>query len=362
MTQFPKKSLRILIKAILLFVAFNYAFSLVPDSALWRVSLYNTVLPGKTRFPLEGNLDWIFGVHEITNSARQANEYKVVLLGDSSAWGYLLNPDQTFASLINASGMTTCKGQTVHVYNLGYPVPDVLRDALLMQRALTYKPDLVIWNVTLLSMFADNTGIRNDIIIKNNAALTQDLINKYKLVIGADALKGLPPESTTFLDRRDDLARFIQYQLNGIRWQATEGELVDQAHSPLGENVGASQVFDRYHMAPGGFSARLLHFDVMNAGILMAGHTPVVIVNEPIQIVNGRNSDIRYDEMYPRWIYDQYRQLMSTKSQQYHWNYLDLWNLLPPAQFTDSVFHRTPKGEQVYSRTMKDVILKNACP
>jgi len=36
--------------------------------------------------------------------------------------------------------------------------------------------------------------------------------------------------------------------------------------------------------------------------------------------------------------------------------------LAPPAQFTDSILHRTTKGEQVFAQTMKDIILKNACP
>ena len=100
MSQIPKKSLRILVKAALLFVIFNYAFCFVPDSVLWQVSLFNTVLPGEPRFLRENNLDLIFNTHEIASSPRQKDEYKVVVLGDSSVWGYLLDEDKTFSSII----------------------------------------------------------------------------------------------------------------------------------------------------------------------------------------------------------------------------------------------------------------------
>src|ERR1051325_9615430 len=152
MTHIPKRSLRILGKAILLFMVFNYAFAFVPASALWRLSLYNTILPGQTRFPLENDLDLMFNTHEIAASGARNNEYKVIVLGDSSTWGFLLNSNQTFSSIINASGAVTCTQQTVHVYNMGYLSLSVFKDLIILQRAVAHKPDLIIWNVTLNSM------------------------------------------------------------------------------------------------------------------------------------------------------------------------------------------------------------------
>lgn len=362
MTRLPKKSLRILIKAVLLFAIFNYAFSLVPDSALWRVSLYNTVLPGKTRFTLENNLDVLFNVHEIANSARENNAYKVVLLGDSSTWGYLLNPGETSASIINASRTSTCKGQTVHVYNLGYPVPSVLKDALLLQRALSYKPNLIIWDVTLLSVFETQALVDSNIFLQNNANAARNFINKYKLATRVRAPGRPTLQSQTFLARRDGIARFIRDQLDGIRWQATGGERVNKAYTPHGMDVEATSLFEKRDLPPPTLDPARLRFDTLNAGIRMAGNTPIVIVNEPIQVVNGKNSAIRYNTMYPRWVYDQYRDLMTMKSAQYHWNYIDLWNTIPPTLFSDSPLHRTPPGEKMVSSTVKEIILKNACP
>src|SRR5689334_18446506 len=133
MNRFPKTSLRILLKAALLFVAFNYAFALVPNALLWRISLYNTMLPGQARFPLENDLNLMFSTHEIAASAGQRDEYKVVALGDSATWGFYLDSNETFSSNINASGSSICGGRRLHVYNLGYPSLSVFKDLIILQ-------------------------------------------------------------------------------------------------------------------------------------------------------------------------------------------------------------------------------------
>jgi len=83
---------------------------------------------------------------------------------------------------------------------------------------------------------------------------------------------------------------------------------------------------------------------VLSAGMGMYPETPVLLVNEPMFISDGRNSDIRYNFFYPRWAYDDYRQLLSNLSQEKDWHYIDLWNLIPASEFTNSAIHLTPKG------------------
>lgn len=362
MTQFPKKSLRILIKAIVLFVIFNYAFIFVPDSVLWRVSLYNTLIPGKTRFLLETNLEKIFSAHEIASSPLRSNEYKVFILGDSSVWGDKLNPNETFSSVINAARIPACNGKTIHVYNLGYPVPLVLKDMLILQRALPYQPDLVLWNVTLLSMLENKKDIKGNVIIRNNPEAANNLMNQYGLINGIGALPKTTPQNQTFLDQRDSIARFIKTQLDDIRWGATGGEQVDKAYDPLGMDVSGDSEFKKYNLFPPTLNPNLMHFAVLSAGIKMAAPVPVIIINEPIQIVTGENSDIRYNKMYPRWVYDQYRDMMQGRSAQAGWQYVDLWNVVPGSQFTNTTFHHTAKGEKILAQAIQALILKNACP
>ncbi len=43
--------LGVLLKAILLFVLFNFAFIFVKDVPLGKLTLYNSIIPGRERFP-----------------------------------------------------------------------------------------------------------------------------------------------------------------------------------------------------------------------------------------------------------------------------------------------------------------------
>jgi hypothetical protein len=95
-----------------------------------------------------------------------------------------------------------------------------------------------------------------------------------------------------------------------------------------------------------------LAFDVVDAGVRAAGKTPLLIVNEPILISNGKNSNIRYNFFYPRWAYDQYRGMMSAHAQAQGWRYLDAWDLLPAGEFTNSAVHYSPTG----ARTLAEFI------
>jgi lysophospholipase L1-like esterase len=72
-----------------------------------------------------------------------------------------------------------------------------------------------------------------------------------------------------------------------------------------------------------------------------------MLVNEPMLVSNGRNSDIRYNFFYPRWAYDQYLTLLQEHASANNWNYLDLWDLVPADELTNSAIHLTPAGEQV---------------
>ena len=37
----------------------------------------------------------------------------------------------------------------------------------------------------------------------------------------------------------------------------------------------------------------------------------MLLVNEPMLISNGANSEIRYNFFYPRWAYDEYRSMLA---------------------------------------------------
>ena len=85
----------------------------------------------------------------------------------------------------------------------------------------------------------------------------------------------------------------------------------------------------------------------------------MLLVNEPMLISSGANSDIRYNFFYPRWAYDDYREMMSSLSQQNGWTYVDLWNIVPANEFTNSAIHLTPAGENMLAENLAPYILEN---
>ena len=72
-----------------------------------------------------------------------------------------------------------------------------------------------------------------------------------------------------------------------------------------------------------------------------------ILINEPILISNGVNSDIRYNFYYPRWAYDQYRTIIGTVFNKNGIEYHDFWNLVPESEFTNSAIHLTDTGERL---------------
>src|SRR5512136_1994316 len=124
---------RVLIMTALLFILCNVLFALLnPLEALGRVSLYNVVLPGRERLPYgedsarsynlsTTNIPAMFASHVVARP-KAADEFRVIVIGDSGTWGWLLNNEDTLAGQINAQNLTTAAGERVVAYNLGYPV------------------------------------------------------------------------------------------------------------------------------------------------------------------------------------------------------------------------------------------------
>ena len=85
----------------------------------------------------------------------------------------------------------------------------------------------------------------------------------------------------------------------------------------------------------------------------------MILVNEPMLISTGTNSDIRYNFFYPRWAYDEYREMMNTLTRQNNWQYVDLWNVVPANEFTNSAIHLTPAGERLLAENLAPYIFEN---
>lgn len=359
---------RVLIKGFGLFIILNLAFAVLePMPQLGRLSLYNRVFPGRERLPfgyrpelaynlVVNNLDAMLASHAVS-APKRADEFRVLVLGDSSVWGVLLEPADTLAGRLNALDLRSSDGRRMRFYNLGYPDFSVTKDLLILQRGLELKPDLVLWLVTLNSLPTDRQI--EHLLVRSNPGETRDLIGRLGL--------GLNPADPQFdapglLDRsiigeRRNLADLLRLQLLGVPWAATG---IDQDYpdrfDPITLDLEASDAIRG--LTPSVLRDDEVRLDVLTAGLRLARErgVPLAFVNEPIAISAGKNSDARYNAFYPRWAYDQYRARLAQAMSGAGAGYLDLWDIAPVAEFTNSPVHLNPAGSSRLAKRIAEAL------
>jgi hypothetical protein len=359
--------LRVLGKALILFILINILYGLI-DSSPGKVSAYNLLTPGRVRFPfgsvndpyvvMVDDLDVMAASHVIS-LPRKAGEYRVVLIGDSSVWGEKSAAVDTISEQWNAQHIQ-CNGRELKFYNLGYPHPSVVKDVIILDKAMEYEPDLVIWFITLNTLIPKKLSP----FIAANSDRAARVLAEYDLSFSREEELALHQPSfydKTLIGRRSDLARAVKLQALGLLWMASGQDKRTSAKIPaLSQDVDADA---RYRgIEPGKNLRNKLLFNVMTAGQDIAGSTPILIVNEPIFIVSGQNSDIRYNDVYPRWAFDQYRAEMAREARQLQWNYLDLWNAVPAMYFSDTSLHVSAEGERLLIQKINPTLQEIACP
>jgi lysophospholipase L1-like esterase len=355
--------LRIFLKAAFLFLFLNAGFAAsTPLDGLGRFSLYNHLFPGRDRLPYGevpaedynmtlNNLPAMFASHTISQP-KATDEFRVVLLGDSGTWGWFLTGEDTLAGQLNEMNLQTPDERRVVVYNLGYPVMSLTKDLLILDEAMAHDPDLILWPITLQS-FARQRQLDHP-LLQNNADRVLRLAENHEVQLDPDDPRLIDRSffEETILARRRDLADLARLQAFGFAWTATG---IDQA-IPTEIPLRATDLRDELSWLdipePRPFTDNDLAFDALKAGIERAGNVPIVLVNEPMFISDGANSDIRYNTFYPRWAYDEYRQLMATRAAAEGWTYLDLWDVIPTEAFTDTPVHLTSTGV----RQMADIL------
>ena len=359
---------RVILKALMLFLLLNFVFAIwYPLPTLAKFSAYNVLFPGRQRLPYGDNpskaynlslynLDAMFASHELAGRVKPDDEFRVLVIGDSASWGFLLEPDQTLAAYITDSGAMLPDGRRVRAYNLGYPVMSLTKDLLILERAMQYKPDMIVWPLTLESFPYDKQLFPP--LLQNNPRAVRELIQTHDLSLDTkDAnFEELSWWKRTIVGGRRQLADLLRLQLYGVLWAATGiDQDIPETYTLRQEDLEADRGF--HNLQPPHLQASDLALEILSAGVRLAGDTPVLLVNEPMFISQGQNSDIRYNFYYPRWAYDDYRRIMSEESQRKNWQYLDLWNAVPGSEFTTSAVHMTPDGTRLYASQVLRAIL-----
>ena len=232
----------VVIKGLILFCLANLLFAAwYPLDELGEITAYNSLFPGRQRLPYGDhperaynlslyNLNAMFASHELSARGKPTNEYRVLLIGDSATWGYLLPVEQTLAANLNQRAITTPSGKQIRFYNLGYPVMSLTKDLLLLSYAMRYEPDLIIWLVTLESFPIDKQLYPP--LVQNNPQPVRQLIKTYHLNLDMNdpSFQEADFWQRTLIGARRPLAEWTAaFDAAGMWWAPVQtiGEMLD---------------------------------------------------------------------------------------------------------------------------------------
>lgn len=359
----------VVVKALCLFVLVNIVY-VAATPPIAEFSIYNYLIPGLERLPFGNasdpytvtmdNVDAMFAAHEIS-AAKASDEIRVVLVGDSSIFGESLLSDDTLSGQWNQLG-PQCNGKNIKIYNLGYPHPSIIKDLIFIEEVAEQQPDVIVWFVTLNTVM---NQYRLNPFLTGNRERALQMMEIYDIPFGSR--KELSEQTPAFyqdtiVGQRSFLARWLKLQILGVLWYAA-GDDFHLEHGSV-EIISADVKKDPNYrdLPPDSDLKESLLLGALTAGRDIAGEIPVLLVNEPIFVANGMHSDVRYNDLYPRWAYDQYRGLLAEQAQKNSINFLDMWNTIPPEFFTDTPLHLSADGERVFAEQLNPKLLSLVCP
>jgi len=118
--------------------------------------------------------------------AKTSGEYRILMLGDSFAFGFGVNSDQTFSSLLEEK-LRNETGINIRVINAGVPSYGTLQEVqYLKSYSKKYEPDLVViaffdndlWDNMIELVFKDGSIQRNPRIILDHTSYLVELFDK----------------------------------------------------------------------------------------------------------------------------------------------------------------------------------------
>lgn len=146
MKTFGKKLGLFFLKLLVLFLLFDAVLRLA-ERPLFKDYEFKHKVDRLTWWT--GDLDLKFRMHRISDP-KAPGEFRIVLVGNSAVYGGGLVYEKTISSYLEKmlAGKSFKKGKP-KVYNIGGGGAYTVDDFLLLEEALKYQPDLVIWGLTL---------------------------------------------------------------------------------------------------------------------------------------------------------------------------------------------------------------------
>jgi len=359
----PVRPFRLLAKAALLFAAFEALLASVPLPlgavstyaifGIRRARLPSSTLPAMDAALDVGNLDAMFAAH-LVSGPKAPGEFRVMVLGDSQVWGPQLAEEHTLPSQLNALHLT-CGQKNLSFYNLSYPRSSATKDLMILDKAMAFKPDLVMWLITWYTLMP-KTRVDHWLITQNPAEF-EKLGQRFDFLPKDYRRPSLLDE---VVSQNSSLFRVARFQLYPLLQSATDRDQVLGPPEQLPSQLSSDTTFEG--LKPPTLQPAQVSLDQVEDFYALAGTVPVLLINEPMRVVqDDPNSDVRYNNYYPRWVYDQYRQYVQALATQKHWDYLDLWSDIPPRYFADTPLHLTPDGQHLLAQMLAPHI-QALCP
>jgi hypothetical protein len=335
------KPFRVVLKALILFISFNLILTAFPDLSDF---IFRQFLPRLHKFPMDVvyynshskngfgvenvfDVHVLFNTHIISYEKKPSYQYRVVFIGDSTV------RDGTIYPVVDQQG---CGEKVLHGYDLGYYGTSATKDLLILQEAMRYSPDLIVWSVTSRTFLNEPNGFA----VANSASLIK-LINTYNLSLPAGTSL---TNGRSIFNGGNEIRLQTRLAINyGILFPAfgSSREVIK-----MGFNGGAANNAENQETLLGSGD---YVFSALTVAPKIAGDIPFVFINEP-----------RPNSVVIQPDYLQYRQEILSLSREQHWNFLDLWNLIPDNGFLDTI-HRNATGEHLFNKIVIQAILGVAC-
>jgi len=284
---------------------------------------------------------------------------RAFLIGSSAVFGLPLPVDDTVSERLNAHLVEV--GAPGHVFNLGYVGAYQTRDAVVLDAALAYEPDLIIYPLTLADFNQRDWSfpVLREFFLSNRARVAE-------LAAGqAPGLEAPLARITASEDGAGYLARTALHLREGgalvraaVRAQAEALARRLDPSFPLPSTTTAGRQ-PHYDCAATLRSAAALYDNWQSWNILAylervsrARSLPILIVNWPIA---HEPVDSCYNVRHSAESIEQFNRWLAAEATARGLSYLDLHDLLPPELFADSL-HVTAEGHRRIAEQLAPVV------
>jgi hypothetical protein len=302
----------------------------------------------------------LLAAHALAYTPKAPDEFRVLVLGESGIAGWGLPDQDTFTAQLTARGVKV-NDKRVVAYNLAYPSPSVARDVLILDAALAYQPDLVIWFISPAALDDAPSAIgTNSVLFDLNRERLERLTGSFGLRDWFNSRMADEPMWHPWVAIRDQDA--LPVWLNTLFYPFVAVDL-----GLTNRRIGSEPIPEkaRYTTGRAGFEAmpnQTWRFLDVGRDLTEKHGARFLLVNEPMLIGSGPNSDVNYNLQYERAFYESYRAVLKRYVDDNRFQFVDLWDVIPPASFTDTPLHADAAGYAALTTRIAAELIKDNNP